>query len=521
MTSVTRMAPPMLHSPSRLRIPAIAAIVVATLATGSSVAIVAFAIGHADVLALPISSGVEVSAGGITDVVRGGPGWTAGLRPGWLVESVPGETGASPLSACGPPGCFLYFDLQTQARIAARAPFEVLAAALVALGAATWRRRPRLAGILAVTGAATSAPTFGLLGQAPLFPAFYIVALIAPAAFMRMTQPSGVWTLLLLVATAVAGVWTLAWSAVPELYELAEIARVGVIAVSVVSGIGVASGFVTVVDVPIVRTRSVEAVVTLGIIALAALAWWLRVLPDWYTAAAAAVSVMLVYFAFRSRIGILLTRLRFAELGQRASLQALEAERSRVARDLHDVPLQELTAVIHRLDRLEAAAVETARLREIAAHLRSISVALRPPVLDDLGLGAAITDLADRLATDGSAPIHVSLDGESSVDLLSRPPADVELAVFRIVQEAVGNAQRHAGASVISISGAIGTDRLRVTVTDDGRGIDRDSLARAEHAGRLGMASMRERAAIVGAKLTVSPAPASTGTTIVVEWDRQ
>lgn len=518
----------MLRSPNKLRMIAAAAIVVATVSTGASVAFVALAIRHADagdstsMLALPISSGVEVSGGRITRVVPGGPAWTAGLRPGWLVESLPGESGTSAvLSACGPEGCFLYFDLQTQARIAGRLPFGALAAASVVLGAAIWRRRPRLAGILAIAGLAISAPTYGLLGHVPLFPALYVVALIAPAAFMRMPEPSRLWTVLLLVATAVAAGWGMAWSTVPALYEFAEIARVGVIAASILAGIGVASGFVTIVDVPIVRRRGLDAATTLGILAFAGLAWWLRVLPDGYTATAAAVIAALAYFAFRRRIGNLLTRVRFAELGQRASLQALEAERSRVARDLHDVPLQELTAVIHRLDRLESAAVEAARLREIAAHLRSISVSLRPPVLDDLGLGAAISDLADRLTTDGAAPIRVSLEDETSIDHLSRPPADVELAVFRIVQEAVGNAQRHAGASVIAISGAIGPDWLRVAVTDDGRGIDRESVVLAERAGRLGMGSMRDRAAIVGARLSLSAGPAARGTSVEVEWKRR
>ena len=102
-----------------------------------------------------------------------------------------------------------------------------------------------------------------------------------------------------------------------------------------------------------------------------------------------------------------------------------------------------------------------------------------------------------------------------------RPPADVELAVYRIVQEALTNAQRHARASAVVVGGAIGRRRLRVTITDDGLGIDRQSVALAERAGRLGLASMRERAAAVGASLSFSPASGGSGTSVSVEWSNE
>ncbi|MEX0626386.1 MAG: ATP-binding protein, partial [Chloroflexota bacterium] len=81
---------------------------------------------------------------------------------------------------------------------------------------------------------------------------------------------------------------------------------------------------------------------------------------------------------------------------------------------------------------------------------------------------------------------------QTRIDPDSRPPADVELAVYRIVQEALTNAQRHAHASVIVIGGAIGRRHVRVTITDDGRGIDRRSVSLAQRAGPLGLASMPE-----------------------------
>jgi signal transduction histidine kinase len=469
--------------------------------------------------ALPIRPGVETDGTRLTEVVPGGPAWTMGLRPGWAVEAVNDLPGA--VAACSGDGrCFLYHDHQPQSALAFRWWIETLAAILVVVGLLTWHQRPRLAGLLALAAIATSAPTYALLGQVPLFPALYVASLVMPPVWLRLTGAQRLWTALLIGALVLAGAWVVAWLALPEIYDVAEVARLLAIVLALTAGVVVVSGLIAFVDVPSARDRIVDAVVSLAIIGWAAAVWWFGVAPDWVAAAVAGVAVV-AYFALRHRLRSLLARATFAELGQRATLQALEAERSRVARDLHDGPLQELTAVIHRLDRKPDAASETARLREIAGHLRDVSVSLRPPVLDDVGLGAALAELADWHADDGGAPIRISLDDQTRIDPDSRPPADVELAVYRIVQEALTNAQRHAHASEIVIGGAIGRRRLQVTITDDGRGIDRQSVALAERAGRLGLASMRERAAAIGAALTVSPGPGGSGTSISVEWRDQ
>jgi signal transduction histidine kinase len=469
--------------------------------------------------ALPIRPGVETDGTRLTEVVPGGPAWTMGLRPGWAVEAGNDLPGA--VAACSGDGkCFLYHDRQPRSALAFRWWIETLAVILVVVGLLTWRQRPRLAGLLALAAIATSAPTYALLGQVPLFPALYVASLVMPPVWLRLTGAQRLWTALLIGALVLAGAWVVAWLALPEIYDVAEVARLLAIVLALTAGVVVVSGLIAFVDVPSARDRIVDAVVSLAIIGWAAAVWWFGVAPDWVAAAVAGVAVV-AYFALRHRLRSLLARATFAELGQRATLQALEAERSRVARDLHDGPLQELTAVIHRLDRKPDAASETARLREIAGHLRDVSVSLRPPVLDDVGLGAALAELADWHADDGGAPIRISLDDQTRIDPDSRQPADVELAVYRNVQEALTNAQRHAHASEIVIGGAIGRRRLQVTITDDGRGIDRQSVALAERAGRLGLASMRERAAAIGAALTVSPGPGGSGTSISVEWRDQ
>ena len=470
-------------------------------------------------LALPFRPGFETDGTRLTEVVPGGPGWTMGLRPGWAIES--GEDGLpGAISACGgPTKCVLYHDLQPQSALAWRWWIETLAAILVIIGLVTWRRRPRMAGLLAIAAIAFSAPTYALLGQAPLFPALYAASVVAPPLWLRLTGTHRLWTILLIGALVVGAAWIIAWLELPEIYDLAEVGRQLAIVVGVTAGVVVLSGLIALDDVSIAHDRIVDAAVVFAIIGWAAATWWFGSpsAPDLVAAGVAGIALV-AYFALRDRLRGLLARVTFAELGQRATLQALEAERSRVARDLHDVPLQELTAIIHRLDRQPEAASETARLREIAGHLREVSVSLRPPVLDDVGLGAALAELADRHADDGGAAIRISLDDQTRIDPDSRPPADVELAVYRIVQEALTNAQRHARASGIEIGGVIGRTRLRVTVADDGRGFDRQSVALAERSGRLGLASMRERAAAIGAALIISPVPGGSGTSVAVEW---
>ena len=466
---------------------------------------------------LPIQPGVETDGSRVTAVVPGGPAWTGGLRPRWGLDPLGVDLDGA-IEGCSPSNqCSLYLVQQTQSALAFRWWIETIASVIVGLGLLTWGRAPRLAGLLALAAIAISTPTYALMGQVPLFPALYLVALVAPVSWLRLTSTHRLWSVLLIAVLVLAAVWTIAWSAVPTIYDLAEIGRLFAILVTLTSGIFVASGWVATVDTASARDRAVDAGVSFAIIGWAAAVWWFGVAPD-EVAASVTVIALVGYFALRHRLRSMLTRVTFAELGQRATLQALEAERSRVARDLHDVPLQELTAVIHRLDKRHGAAAETEQLREIAGHLRNVSISLRPPVLDDVGLGAALAEMANRRSDDGDVPIRVDLDDRTQIDPGSRPPADVELAVFRIVQEATTNALRHAHASLIVVGGVIGRDRLRVSVFDDGRGINPQSIALAQRAGRLGVLSMRERAAAIGAILSVAPAPDGSGTSISVEW---
>jgi two-component system NarL family sensor kinase len=136
-------------------------------------------------------------------------------------------------------------------------------------------------------------------------------------------------------------------------------------------------------------------------------------------------------------------------------------------------------------------------------------------MLDDIGLGAALDFLADEASTPG-IPLNVEIEDATSLERTSRPPAGVELALYRIVREAVANSNRHPGAKSITIGGRIALDAVDLVVADDGVGIRSEDARRASGRGRLGLASMRRRAQGIGAELTVGGGPA--GTRVVVSW---
>lgn len=206
----------------------------------------------------------------------------------------------------------------------------------------------------------------------------------------------------------------------------------------------------------------------------------------------------------------------FGQREMRASVAATETERGRVAREIHDEPLQELSAIIRRLEEAPGHDAEVDRLRDVAAQLRSLATDLRPPVLDDLGLGPAISQLAE-LANQESGAIHVIATLRDRTRRAERLPGDVEVALYRIVQEALNNAQRHSGGTFIQIAGELGNLAVTLTVADDGVGIGDGVAERAVLAGHLGLLSIRQRAAAVGAAARIEPR-LDGGTLVTVTW---
>lgn len=199
------------------------------------------------------------------------------------------------------------------------------------------------------------------------------------------------------------------------------------------------------------------------------------------------------------------------------TMQAQEEERARLARDLHDGLGQAQTALL-----LGASAVANARTleeaRERAESLRQMAVealestrriarGLAPAVLADLGLEAAVGRMCEDLASASGVSIQRELRvGEP------RLPAPVETTAYRVIQEALTNALKHAHARQISVRVERGgTDRLELEVRDDGRGIPDPDAAQAGTG--LGLASMRERVVLLGGDFSIASTP-TEGTSI-------
>ncbi len=198
-----------------------------------------------------------------------------------------------------------------------------------------------------------------------------------------------------------------------------------------------------------------------------------------------------------------------------------EEERARISREIHDGPLQDLTALIQRLRLLtldidspearekqlqEAEKVAMAGVRE----MRELCNNLTPPWLD-LGIVQALTELSERQSN--QLGIKINLDLQDIPDL----PDDVTLAFFRVAQEAVNNSVRHGGAENVSIS-LRNTGRLiLLQIEDDGKGFEvADNFTELRVEGHRGLSNMRERMSIVGGRFSIYSTPGK-GTVIRCE----
>ena len=192
-----------------------------------------------------------------------------------------------------------------------------------------------------------------------------------------------------------------------------------------------------------------------------------------------------------------------------AVVGAAERERARLAADLHDGALQEMAVLVRQLD--DAGDERSAELaRSVADRMREVCGDLRLPILDELGAGAALEWLVDRVAELSGR--QVRLEREDRV----RPPADVELAVFRVAQEALSNAVAH-GAPPIVVRYAAAADRASLSITDQGGGLPSDAASKAARSGHYGLLNMRQRAEQIGARIDVRRPP-DGGTTIGLSW---
>jgi signal transduction histidine kinase len=188
---------------------------------------------------------------------------------------------------------------------------------------------------------------------------------------------------------------------------------------------------------------------------------------------------------------------------------AAEAERARLAADIHDDALQELTLLVRRLE--SSGDAEGAEIgRTVADKLRAICGDLRLPILDDLGVGPALDWLVLRIERLAGGEVRL----ERADDARHSP--DVELAIFRVAQEALANAVKH-GRPPIVVRYRSTPNGISLAIDDAGPGIDDDAPETAERNGRFGLLNMAQRAEQIGAILDVRRWPGG-GTHVALEW---
>ncbi|MDD5286577.1 MAG: sensor histidine kinase [Desulfuromonadaceae bacterium] len=213
--------------------------------------------------------------------------------------------------------------------------------------------------------------------------------------------------------------------------------------------------------------------------------------------------------------------------GYQSQLQELKArikgaveveERSRLYRDLHDGAGQSLHAVCLHLKMLadgkggyddpKPLAAQLAReVADVAAELRDIAHQLRPSYLNEITLDRAISVRCEMLGRRG-VPIDLVFNGD-----FASLPLEVSDNFYRITQEAIANASRHADAEQITVTLTRADNELRLLISDDGCGIN---MAQQDHDG-MGLRIMRERANLIGATLEISSSPSGTAISVILE----
>ena len=200
---------------------------------------------------------------------------------------------------------------------------------------------------------------------------------------------------------------------------------------------------------------------------------------------------------------------------QRRLLSEREEERKHLARELHDQIIQDLLSINYELEGLETEeklAPETETnlsntrqgIRELVDNLRNICRNLRPPTIDNLGLGAALQSLTLDWTTRTNVNVDLNIDPK-----LGRLPEEIELSIFRIIQEGLNNIWRHAQATHAQINLKHTSPRaIMVTISDNGRGLDKDfDLSALASNGHFGLLGISERVALLGGRFHFQRSP--------------
>ena len=240
----------------------------------------------------------------------------------------------------------------------------------------------------------------------------------------------------------------------------------------------------------------------------------------------AGIALFAVTLIFASVLFIGVSELKIADakltLLTRKVVSSQEDERAHLSRELHDSVSQMLVSVKllveSALDRLPdpAAAVRPvltkalARLHDALAELRGMSHRLRPPMLDALGLPAALQNLGEEMCAQPPVKFVMKMEGEA-VDL----PDEIKTVLFRVTQEALTNVRKHAGAGQVEMHLVHNADRLTLSIEDNGCGFDSDAETHHPRRG-IGLRNMRERLDAIGGTLEIHSRPGGTRVTVTV-----
>ncbi len=252
-----------------------------------------------------------------------------------------------------------------------------------------------------------------------------------------------------------------------------------------------------------------------------------RILNTLARQAETALSNVLLVETLRRQLDELQVSRETLAQAQRRLLRSREEERARLARDLHDGPLQVLVGLNLQTGLLLAQwgasdspvtiALKEIRgeVQELLTDLRQVCAELRPPMLDTLGLGAALRALAEDWSAQSGVAVHIDLPADAALRSL---PGDVAMNLYRVVQEALSNIARHAAAQHVTLAVCDGQQSITLQLQDDGCGFTLPRSSRELIAqGHYGLVGMQERVDLIDGQLQLETAP-GRGTSLHVTW---
>jgi len=258
-----------------------------------------------------------------------------------------------------------------------------------------------------------------------------------------------------------------------------------------------------------------------------------RILGTLAVQAEIALNNVLLIEALRRQVDEIRASREALERTQRQLLRSREDERARLARDLHDSPIQTLAGLNMQLGLLlaqlsgehapgdETPIENTLRemrveVRSLLSELRQVCTELRPPMLDTFGLGAALHTLAETWADQHGIMVHFSLSPDADWRTL---PAETAVNLYRVAQESLANIAHHAGVKNVYLDAEYDGTHLQMTIRDEGRGFSPPAqMGELTAEGHFGLAGMQERIALIGGLFEMQSSPGA-GTSVRVLWE--